>query len=113
MESVPDAFRPVPYKAIQIIPDRVVAVLICHNSHSVHDLFLTGQPIGFFHAQTDIPHIRVCHGTPCPLVPDIFYKVNTVCQDVIGNCPGQQRVLLQDSHTMPDAAADAAFLRTL
>ena len=54
-----DALSPVPCKAVQKIPDGVVLILIRHNPDGGFNLFLTGQPVGFFQIEKQIFHVRI------------------------------------------------------
>ena len=64
-----DALFPVPHKAVQIVPDGVVAVGVCRKVGCVRDLFLAGQAIGVFQIQPDILHVRVGQGAGSPFPP--------------------------------------------
>ncbi len=48
-----------PHKGIEIVPDGMVLVFICHNPDGVINLFLIGKPVGFFQIEKQIFHVRI------------------------------------------------------
>ncbi len=54
-----DSLCPVPHKGIEIVPDGMVLVFICHNPDGVINLFLIGKPVGFFQIEKQIFHVRI------------------------------------------------------
>ncbi len=79
--------RSVPsHKGIEIVPDGMVLVFICHNPDGVINLFLIGKPVGFFQIEADIscPY-RL--GRCCPCETDGLYDVLAVGQDVVCDSP--------------------------
>ena len=80
-----DAWLPVPYKAVQPFPDRVVAVFVGGNLKRRRNLLFAGDPIGFLKIQEQIFHIGIRNdaGTPAPAqVPD---NINALRQQVIAD----------------------------
>ena len=61
-QAVADTPFPVPEKAVQVVPDGVVAVGVCGQIGGVCYLFLACQAVGIFQIQPDIFHVRVGHG---------------------------------------------------
>ena len=54
-----DSLCPVPHKGIEIVPDGMVLVFICHNPDGVINLFLIGKPVGFLQIEKQILHVRI------------------------------------------------------
>jgi len=61
-QAVADTLFPVPDKAVQVVPDGMVAVGVCGQISGVCYLFLACQAVGIFQIQPDIFHVRVGHG---------------------------------------------------
>ena len=61
-QAAADTLFPVPDKAVQVVPDGVVAVGVCRKIGGVRYLFLACQAVGLFQIQPDIFHVRVGHG---------------------------------------------------
>ena len=61
-QAVADTLFPVPDKAVQVVPDGVVAVGVCRKVGGVCYLFLACQAVGLFQIQPDIFHVRIGHG---------------------------------------------------
>ena len=111
VQGISDAFRSVPRKAVQAVPDWMVLIFIRHNPDGVFNLFLTGQPIIFFQIKKQIFHIRICQGCTCSVIADGLNDVLAVSQAVISNRPGKHRVTLKHCQTVADALPDTALLR--
>ena len=61
-QAIADTLFPVPDKAVQVVPDGVVAVGVCRKVGGVRYLFLACQAVGLFQIQPDIFHVRIGHG---------------------------------------------------
>lgn len=59
MQGVTDALCSVPLQAVQVIPDRMVAVFIGNNLDGALHLFLAGKPVVFFQIQKQVVHVHV------------------------------------------------------
>jgi len=61
-QAIADTLFPVPDKAVQVVPDGMVAVGVCRKIGGVRYLFLACQAVGLFQIQPDIFHVRIGHG---------------------------------------------------
>ena len=75
----------VPYKAVQTLSDRVVAVLISGNLKRRRNLFFTGDPIGFLKVQEQIFHIGIRNDAGAPAPAQIPDNINALRQQVIAD----------------------------
>ena len=110
VQTIADALRAVPCKTVQIVPDRVIAVLVSGETGSVHDFLLTCQVVILFQIQPDVLHIRVGHGGDgASVVADGLDNVGAVGQQIVGDRAGEQRIVLKHRQAVLDAVADAAL----
>lgn len=57
MQAIANALRAIPCKAVQKVPDRVIAVLMGGKIGGVHDFLLTCQVVILFQIQPDVLHL--------------------------------------------------------
>ena len=88
----------------------MIAVFIGNDPDGSGNLLFAGQPIGFFQIQEQIVHIRVRDSGAGTVVADGLNDVGALGQEIFGDCPGKQRVILKDGQAVADTVADAAFL---
>ena len=112
VQTIADALRAIPCKAVQIIPDRMVAVLMGSKIGSIYDLLLACQVVILFQIQPDVFHIRVGHGgVGASVIADGLDNVGAVGQQIVGNRAGEQRIVLKHRQAILDTVADTAFFR--
>lgn len=104
MQAIADALRAVPREAVQIVPDRVIAVLVSGEIGGIHDFLLTCQVVILFQIQPDVLHIRVDHGgAGASVIADGLDNVGAVGQQIVGNRAGEQRIVLKHRQAILDA----------
>ena len=113
MQGVTDALCAVPLQAVQVIPDRMVAVFIGNNLDGALHLFLAGKPVVFFQIQKQVVHVHVGQRGTGALPAQRFHNVNLLRQKVQAQRPTKQRVMLEHRQAVSDAVLHAAFLRPL
>ena len=96
MKNIGDAFFAVPLQAVQILPDRVVLVLVCNHRQCPADTVFIVQSISFFQIQHEVVEIRVAHGRGGAFPPQGLTDVNAPGEDVIADSSMQYRVGLKD-----------------
>ena len=75
VQTIADALRAIPCKAVQKVPDRVIAVLMGSEIGGIHDLLLACQVVILFQIQPDVLHIRVDHGgAGASVIADAYVK---------------------------------------
>ena len=112
VQTIADALRAVPCKAVQKVPDRVIAVLMGGKIGGIYDFLLTCQGVILFQIQPDVLHIRVGHGgAGASVVADGLDNVGAVGQQIVGNRAGEQRIVLKHRQAILDTVADTAFFR--
>ena len=112
MQAIANALRAIPCKAVQKVPDRVIAVLMGGKIGSIYDFLLTCQVVIFFQIQPNIFHVRVGHGTAgASVVADGLYNVGAVGQQIVGDRAGEQRIVLKHRQAILDTVADTTFFR--
>jgi len=87
----------------------VIAIFVGNDPDGGGNLLFAGQPIGFFQIQEQIVHIRVGDSGAGTVVANGLDDVSALGQEVFGDCPGKQRVILKDGQAVADTVADAAF----
>ena len=101
-----------PCKTVQIVPDRVIAVLMGGKIGGIYDFLLTCQGVILFQIQPDVLHIRVGHGSAgASVIADGLDNVGAVGQQIVGDCAGEQRIMLKYHQAVLDTVADATFFR--
>ena len=89
VQTVADTFCSVPCKTVQIVPNRVIAVLMGSEIGGIYDFLLTCQVVILFQIQTDVLHIRVGHGgAGASVVADGLHNVGAVGQQIVGDRAG-------------------------
>ena len=68
------------------------------------------KPISFFQIQEQRVHIRVRDSGAGTVVADGLNDVGALGEEIFGDCPGKQRVILKDGQAVSDTVADAPFL---
>ena len=112
MQTKADALRAIPCEAVQIILDRVIAVLMGGKVGSIYDFLLTCQVVILFQIQPDVLHVRVGHGgAGASVIADGLDNVGAVGQQIVGNRTGEQRIVLKHRQAILDTVADTAFFR--
>ena len=112
VQAITDALRAIPCEAAQIVPDRVIAVLMGSKIGSVYDLLLACQVIILFQIQPDVLHIRVGHGgAGASVITDGIHNIGAVGQQIVGDRAGEQRIVLKYRQAVLDTVADATFFR--
>ena len=94
----------VPFQAVEVLPDRVVAVLSQYGRYRVVYLFLSGQIVVAFqpYAQVRVVSIRPLLRGLVPRQP-AHYGVSTG-EVVVYQVPGQRWIILQDQDYISDRA---------
>jgi hypothetical protein len=113
MQGVTDALCAIPLQAVQVIPDRMVAVFIGNNLDGALHLFLAGKPVIFFQIQKQVVHVHVGQRGTGALPAQRLHNVNLLRQKVQAQRPTKQRVTLEHRQAVSDAVLHTAFLRPL
>ena len=89
VQTIADALRAIPCKAVQKVPDRVIAVLMGGKIGGIYDFLLTCQVVILFQIQPDVLHVRVGHGgAGASVIADGLDNVGAVGQQIVGNRAG-------------------------
>ena len=96
MKHIGDVFCAIPFQTVQILPDRVVLILVCNHRQRPSDAVFVVQPVSFFQIQHEVIEIRVTHGRGGAFPPQGLADVNAPGEDVIADGSMQYRIGLKD-----------------
>ena len=89
MQNVGYPLCSIPFQAVQVVPDGVIAIFVGNDPDGGGNLLFAGQPIGFFQIQEQIIHVRVRDGGAGTVVADGLDDVGALRQQIFGDCPGK------------------------
>lgn len=89
----------IPFQAVQIVPDGVVAVLIGNNADGRFNLLLAGYAV-FLHPPQDILHVGVIQRLAGTRPAHRLYNVDALAQQIQPDGIGKHMVVLQYQFTV-------------
>ena len=95
----------IPFQAVQVVPDGVVAVLVGNDADDGFDLLLAGNTV-FLHPTQDILHIGVVQRLARSRPAHGLYNVNALAQQVQPNGISQHMIILQNRDAVLDRPLD-------
>ena len=107
VQDVGDPFRAVPLQAVQVIPDRMITVLVGNDSDSRFDFLFTGDAV-LLHPTQDILHVGVVQSLTGAGPAHRLYDVDALAQQVQPDGIGQHMVVLQNRDAVLDRPLDLA-----
>ena len=107
MQDMGYPFRAVPLQAVQVIPDRMITVLVGNDSDSRFDFFFTGDAV-FLHPPQDILHVGVVQRLARSRPAYGLYNVDALAQQVQPDGIGKHMVVLQNRDAVLDRPLDLA-----
>ena len=105
MQDMGYPFRAVPLQAVQVIPDRMITVLVGNDSDSRFDFLLTGNAV-FLHPAQDIFHVGVVQRFAGARPAHRFHNVDALTQQVQPDGIGKHMVVLQNRDAVLDRPLD-------
>ena len=81
MQDVGNPLRAVPFQAVQVIPDGVVAILVGNNADGGFDSLFAGDAV-FLHPAQNILHVSVVQGLAGAGPAHRLYDVDALTQQV-------------------------------
>ena len=101
MQDVGYPLCSIPFQAVQIVPDGVVAVLIGNNADGRFNLLLAGYAV-FLHPPQDILHVGVIQRLAGTRPAHRLYNVDALAQQIQPDGIGKHMVVLQYQFTVSD-----------
>ena len=95
----------IPFQAVQVVPDGVVAVLVGNDADSRFDFLFAGDAV-LLHSPQDILHIGVVQGLAGAGPAHRLYDVDALTQQVQPDGIGKHMVVLQNRDTVLDRSLD-------
>ena len=107
VQDVGYPLRAVPFQTVQIVPDGVVAVLVCNNADGRFDLLFAGDAV-FLHSPQDILHVGVVQRLTGAGPAYGLYNVDALAQQVQPDGIGKHMVVLQNRDAVLNRPLDFA-----
>ena len=82
----------IPCQTVQYIPNRMVAVFVCHNGERSQQFLLTGQAIILLKVEKKIFYINIGQRTGSSVPTQIPDNINLFCQKIQANGITQKRI---------------------
>ena len=97
--------RPIPFQAVQVVPDGMIAVLVGNDADGRFDLLFAGNAV-LLHSPQDILHIGVVQGLAGARPAHRLYDVDALAQQVQPDGIGKHMVVLQNRDAVLDRPLD-------
>ena len=97
--------RPIPFQAVQVVPDGMITVLVGNDADGGFDLLLAGNTV-FLHSPQDILHVGVVQGLAGAQPAHRLYDVDALAQQVQPDGIGKHMVVLQNRDAVLDRPLD-------
>ena len=104
-QAAADTLFPVPDKAVQVVPDGVVAVLVGNDADGRFNLLFAGDAV-FLHTAQNILHVGVVQRLAGAGPAHRLYDVDALTQQVQPDGIGKHMVILQNRDTVLDRPLD-------
>ena len=99
--------RPIPFQAVQIVPDGMIAVLVGNDADGRFNFLLAGNTV-FLHPAQNILHVGVAQRLAGARPANRLYDVDALTQQVQPDGIGQHMVVLQNRDAVLDRSLDFA-----
>ena len=107
MQNVGYPPRPIPFQAVQVVPDGMIAVLVGNNADSRFDLLFAGNTV-LLHPPQDILHVGVVQCLAGARPAHGLHNVDALAQQVQPDGIGKHMVVLQNRDAVLDRPLDLA-----
>ena len=107
MQNVGYPPRPIPFQAVQVVPDGMVAVFVGNDADGGFDLLFAGNTV-FLHPAQNIFHVGIVQRLAGAGLPHGPYNVDALTQQVQPDGIGQHMVVLQNRDAVLDRPLDFA-----
>ena len=107
VQDMGNPFRTVPFQAVQVIPDRMITILVGNNADGGFDLLFAGNAV-FLHSAQNILHVGVVQGLAGAGPLHRLYNVDALAQQVQADGIGKDMVVLQNRDAVLDRPLDLA-----
>ena len=101
----------VPPQTVQHILNGVIAVFVCHDGESCHQLLFTGQAILLLKVKEQIFDIGISQGAGVSTPAQISHNINTVGQQIQPDCAPQKRILAKHCAAISNGIGRLSFFR--
>ena len=97
--------RPIPFQAVQVVQDGMIAVLVGNDADGGFNLLFTGDAV-FLHSAQDILHVGVVQRLAGAQPAHRLYDVDALTQQVQPDGIGKHMVILQNRDAVLDRPLD-------
>ena len=101
----------IPHQTVQHILNGMIAVFICHDGESCHQLLFTGQAILLLKVKEQIFDIGISQGAGVSTPAQIPHNINTVGQQIQPDCAPQKRILAKHRAAISNGVSRLSFFR--
>ena len=98
----------IPFQAVQVVPDGMIAVLVGNDADSRFDFLFAGDAV-FFHSAQDILHVGVVQGLAGAGPAYGLHNVDALAQQIQPNGIGKHMVVLQNRDAVLDRPLNFAI----
>ena len=100
--------RPIPFQAVQVVQDGMIAVLVGNDADGRFDLLFAGNTV-FLHSPQDILHVGVVQGLAGAGPAYGLHNVDALTQQVQPDGIGKHMVILQNRDAVLDRPLDLSI----